>query len=155
MALAVNNSGRGSSKRNRRRHSTPMSEINVTPMVDVMLVLLIIFMVTAPLMATGIKVNLPDSNVSQLENKKEDEPLQVLVDKDGNLYIQNSKVNVAQLAPKLREVTKENVNAHIYVRADKNASYGNVIRAISLINEAGFTRVGLVTQPKQGQNKTK
>jgi biopolymer transport protein TolR len=125
-----------------------MSEINVTPMVDVMLVLLIIFMVTAPLMATGIKVNLPDSNVSQLENKKEDEPIQVLVDKEGSLYIQNSKIEVVNLATKLREVTKENVNAHIYVRADKDASYGNVIRAISLVNEAGFTRVGLVTQPK-------
>ncbi len=146
MAFSVQNS-RGR-KRDRRRRSAPMSEINVTPMVDVMLVLLIIFMVTAPLMATGIKVNLPDSNVSQLENKKEDEPIQVLVDKEGSLYIQNSKIEVVNLATKLREVTKENVNAHIYVRADKDASYGNVIRAISLVNEAGFTRVGLVTQPK-------
>ncbi|HCR86517.1 MAG TPA: protein TolR [Alphaproteobacteria bacterium] len=147
MAIVLSN-GKARSKRNRRKKSALMSEINVTPMVDVMLVLLIIFMVTAPLMATGIKVNLPDSNVSQLENKKDDEPLQVLVDKEGQLYIQSTRVEVSNLATKLREVTKENVNAHIYVRADKDASYGNVIRAISLINEAGFSRVGLVTQPK-------
>lgn len=151
MAVVLSN-GKAKSKRNRRRKSQQMSEINVTPMVDVMLVLLIIFMVTAPLMATGIKVNLPDSNVSQLDNQKDDEPLQVLVDKDGNLYIQNTKIDISNLSTKLREVTKENVNTHIYVRADKDASYGNVIRAISLINEAGFSRVGLVTQPKATPN---
>lgn len=143
---------RTGSKRARRKRPV-MSEINVTPMVDVMLVLLIIFMVTAPLMATGIKVNLPQSNVSQLENKKEDEPIQVLVDKFGNIYIQKSKITVSELAKKLREVTKENTQAHIFIRGDKDTSYGTVVATISAINEAGFTRVGLVTQPrKQGEN---
>jgi biopolymer transport protein TolR len=139
-------------KRNRktkRANRTLMSEINVTPFVDVMLVLLIIFMVTAPLMATGIRINLPNSNVSQLENKKDDEPLNVLVDKEGNLYIQKEKVSYSDLSSKLREVTKENVNTHIYVRGDKHASYGDIIKAISAINESGFTKVGLVTMPRQ------
>ena len=136
-------------KRSRRKKAQLMSEINVTPFVDVMLVLLIIFMVTAPLMATGIKVNLPQSDVSQLENKKNDEPLQVLVDKKGNLYIQKTKISYQQLSSKLKEVTKENRNAHIYVKGDKNASYGDIVKAISAIHSAGFPRVGLVTQPKK------
>jgi len=141
-------------KRSRRRQSSLMSDINVTPFVDVMLVLLIIFMVTAPLMATGIKVNLPDSNVSQLQNEKDDEPLQVLVDKKGNLYIQKTKVTYKELSNKLREVTKENLGAHIYVKGDKNASYGDIVKAISAIHSAGFAKVGLVTQPKANSRKS-
>ncbi len=138
-------------KRHRRRRATLMSEINVTPMVDVMLVLLIIFMVTAPLMATGIKVNLPESNVSQLENEKKDEPLQVLVDKRGDLYIQKTKVTFAELGTKLGEVTKQNKETQIYVKGDKDVPYGTVIMAISSINEAGYSKVGLVTQPRPEQ----
>jgi biopolymer transport protein TolR len=106
-------------------------------------------MVTAPLMATGIKVNLPESDVSQLENKKNDEPLQVLVDKKGNLYIQKTKVSYGELATKLKEVTKENNQAHIFVKGDKDASYGDIVKAISAIHSAGFPRVGLVTQPRK------
>lgn len=146
-------SHRGSKRRSRRRAQL-MSEINVTPFVDVMLVLLIIFMVTAPLMATGIKVNLPESNVSQLEDEKKEEPLQVLVDKKGDLYIQKTKVTMAQLGAKLGEVTKQNKETQIYVKGDKDVPYGTVIMAISAINEAGYGKVGLVTQPradKQGQ----
>jgi biopolymer transport protein TolR len=137
-----------SRKKHRRRKAQLMSDINVTPMVDVMLVLLIIFMVTAPLMSTGIKVNLPESNVSQLENEKKEEPLQVLVDKHGDLFIQKTKVTLAELGAKLGEVTKENKDTQIYVKGDKDASYGNVIMAISAINEAGYGKVGLVTQPR-------
>lgn len=136
-------------KRSRHKKAQLMSDINVTPFVDVMLVLLIIFMVTAPLMATGIKVNLPESDVSQLDNKKEDEPLQILVDKKGNLYIQKSKVSYADLSAKLKEVTKENRQAHIFVKGDKDASYGDIVKAISAIHAAGFPKVGLVTQPKK------
>lgn len=146
MAGALQHSER---KRSRRKQKALMSEINVTPFVDVMLVLLIIFMVTAPLMATGIKVNLPQSEVSQLENNKNDEPLQVLVSKKGHLYIQKTKISYSELAKKLREVTKENRQAHIFVKGDKNASYGDIIKAISAIHAAGFSRVGLVTQPRQ------
>lgn len=136
-------------RRPRHKKAALMSEINVTPFVDVMLVLLIIFMVTAPLMATGIKVNLPQSDVSQLESEKNDEPLQVLVDKKGNLYIQKSKISYADLASKLREITKENRQAHIFVKGDKDASYGDIVKAISAIHSSGFTKVGLVTQPKK------
>ena len=105
-------------------------------------------MVTAPLMSTGIKVNLPESNVSQLENEKKEEPLQVLVDKKGDLYIQKTKVNFEELGTKLGEVTKENKDTQIYVKGDKDVPYGTVIRAISAINEAGYSKVGLVTQPR-------
>jgi TolR protein len=130
-----------------------MSEINVTPFVDVMLVLLIIFMVTAPLMATGIKVNLPESNVSQLEDEQKQEPLQVLVGKTGELYIQKSKITLAQLGAKLGEITKQNKDTQIYVKGDKDASYGSVIMAISAINEAGYGKVGLVTQPRADKQR--
>ena len=151
MAAALQQHSLREKRRGKRRKAAPMSEINVTPFVDVMLVLLIIFMVTAPLMATGIKVNLPDSDVSQLQNKNNDEPLQVLVDKRGYLYIQKTRVKYSDLAQKLRKVTDQNVNAHIYVKGDKKASYEDIIRAISSIHEAGFKRVGLVTQPKQNK----
>lgn len=139
-----------SRRKSRRRKAQLMSDINVTPMVDVMLVLLIIFMVTAPLMSTGIKVNLPESNVSQLESEKKDEPLQVMVDKKGDLFIQKTRVTLAELGAKLGEVTKQNKDTQIYVKGDKDAAYGTVISAISAINEAGYSKVGLVTQPRPG-----
>lgn len=147
MAMNVKK-GSGKKRKHSRRNASPMSDINVTPMVDVMLVLLIIFMVAAPLMSTGIKVNLPDSNTSQLDNDKEDEPLQVVIDKAGKLFINKTQVPFEQIAVKLLEVTKQNREAQIFVRGDKDANYGDIIRAISAINEAGFTKVGLVTQPK-------
>ncbi len=149
MAGALQHSNR---KKSRRRRAALMSDINVTPMVDVMLVLLIIFMVTAPLMSTGIKVNLPESNVSQLESEKE-EPLQVLVDKQGDMFIQKTKVTLAELGPKLGEVTKQNKDTQIYVKGDKDVAYGTVIMAISAINEAGYSKVGLVTQPRVDEPK--
>ncbi len=145
--------GNSKGRKHRRRRATLMSEINVTPMVDVMLVLLIIFMVTAPLMATGIKVNLPESDVSQLEVEKKDEPLQVLVDKNSQLYIQKTKVTLAQLGAKLGEITKQNKDTQIYVKGDKDVPYGTVIIAISAINEAGYSKVGLVTQPRANEPK--
>jgi biopolymer transport protein TolR len=148
MAMNITKGSGSKKRRHNRRSASPMSEINVTPMVDVMLVLLIIFMVAAPLMSTGIKVNLPDSNTAQLDNEKEDEPLQVVIDKTGKLYINKNLVSFEQIAVKLLEVTKQNKEAQIFVRGDKDANYGDIIRAISAINEAGFTKVGLVTQPK-------
>lgn len=144
-----------SRKRHKRRRAALMSDINVTPLVDVMLVLLIIFMVTAPLMATGIKVNLPESNVSQLEDEKKDEPLQVLVDKNSQLYIQKTRVTFEQLGAKLGEVTKQNKDTQIYVKGDKDVPYGTVIMAISAINEAGYSKVGLVTQPRANAEEPK
>lgn len=148
MAMNIQKGSGSKKRRHSRRSASPMSEINVTPMVDVMLVLLIIFMVAAPLMSTGIKVNLPDSNTAQLDNEKEDEPLQVVIDKTGKLYINKNLVSFEQIAVRLLEVTKQNKEAQIFVRGDKDANYGDIIRAISAINEAGFTKVGLVTQPK-------
>lgn len=148
MAISMQKSG-GKKRKDRRRAASPMSEINVTPFVDVMLVLLIIFMVAAPLMTTGMKVDLPQSNSAQLEQEKEDEPLQVIIDKKGNLYVNKFKVEFANIASQLLEITKQNKEAQIFVRGDKEANYGDIIRAISAINEAGFTKVGLVTQPKE------
>ncbi len=147
MGMALGGGG-NSRKRHKRRRAALMSEINVTPFVDVMLVLLIIFMVTAPLMATGIKVNLPESDVSQLEDEKKQDPIQVLVDKQGALYIEKTKLDIKQLGAKLGEVTKQNKDTQIYVKGDKDVPYGTVIAAISAINEAGYTKVGLVTQPR-------
>lgn len=130
----------------RRKHGrkTLMSEINVTPFVDVMLVLLIIFMVTAPLLASGIKVNLPEAPAKPLVGQ--DEPLIVSVNEKREVFIQDTKIDLSKLGGKLSAITDNNVQARIFIRGDKNVDYGFVIDVISVINSAGFTKVGLVTE---------
>lgn len=146
-------SSKSSRKRRLRGSAALMSEINITPFVDVMLVLLIIFMVTAPLMSTGIKVELPKSDISQLENDSNNEPIQISVDKRGYMFIESTRYTAAEIGLKLKEITKENFKTEIFVKGDKDASYEKVISAISAINKSGFTRIGLVTQPSPERNK--
>ena len=128
------------------RNKRTMSEINVTPFVDVMLVLLIIFMVTAPLLTSGIKINLPESS-SVLKNEKKD-PVTVSINSKGEIFIQKKKFSKDQLINKLSLLKKNNQNLKIYIKGDKKLYYGIVMDLMNLINQSGFKKVALVTRLK-------
>ena len=128
------------------RNKRTMSEINVTPFVDVMLVLLIIFMVTAPLLTSGIKINLPESS-SVLKNEKKD-PVTVSINSKGEIFIQKKKFSKDQLIKKLTLLKKNNQNLKIYIKGDKKLDYGKVMDLMNLINRSGFKKVALVTRLK-------
>ena len=124
-----------------------MSEINVTPFVDVMLVLLIVFMVTAPLLTVGIPVDLPKVKASALTDQKD--PLEITVKIGGEIYLGESKVDVENLIPRLNAITELNKEARIYVRGDRVVAYGRIMEIMSLVNSAGYIKVALVTQNPQ------
>lgn len=130
-------------RRGHRRSYTPMSEINVTPFVDVMLVLLIVFMVTAPLLTVGVPVDLPKTEATPIN--EEVEPLVVTVDKSGALFIQETEVGADQLVPRLQAITGRKPDTRIYVRGDKEIAYGTVMQVMGRLNRAGFSKVALVT----------
>ena len=121
-----------------------MSEINVTPMVDVMLVLLIIFMVTAPLLTVGVPIELPKSEAKQLEGDKE--PLTISVKENGDTYIGEESVGLDQMAEKLKAIAKNGVDEQIFVRGDKGVTYGTVMKVMGRISAGGFKKVSLVTE---------
>ena len=121
-----------------------MSEINVTPFVDVMLVLLIVFMVTAPLLTVGIPVDLPKVKASALTDQKD--PLEITVKIGGEIFLGESRVEVENLIPRLNAITELNKEARIYVRGDRVVAYGRIMEIMSLINSAGYIKVALVTQ---------
>ena len=127
-----------------RRRSKPMSDINVTPFVDVMLVLLVIFMITAPLLTVGVHVDLPETKASTI--KSNDEPLAVSVDKDGKVYIQDSETAVDAIAAKLRAISSNNSDIRIFVRGDAGVNYGRVMEIMGVINAAGFRKVALIAR---------
>lgn len=135
-------------RRNRRRGM--MSEINVTPMVDVMLVLLIIFMVSAPLLTVGVPIDLPQTQAKSMDQDKE--PLAVSVDDKGKVFLQNTEISVEDLVTKLKAVTETRggFDERIYVRGDRKVDYGTVMRVMGRLSAAGFKRVALVTEVEQG-----
>lgn len=135
---------RGPRRMGSRRSTRPMSDINVTPMVDVMLVLLVIFMVTAPLLTAGVQVDLPKTHAASLPGK--DEPLSVSVDAQGRIFLQETEVDLDALAPRLIAITHNNPDARIFVRGDKAISYGRVMEVMGTVNAAGFNKVALVTE---------
>jgi biopolymer transport protein TolR len=137
----------GKRKHHRRR---VMSEINVTPMVDVMLVLLIIFMVSAPLLTVGVPIDLPQSQAKTLDQDKE--PLTVSVNDKGQIFLQNSEIAVDDLIPKMQAVAQARggVEARVYVRGDKKVDYGTMMQVMGRLSSAGFHRVALVTDFEQG-----
>ena len=132
-------------KKNYKKRKS-ISEINVTPFVDVMLVLLIIFMVTAPLLTAGIKVNLPEST-SILKNEKND-PITVTINSKGEIYLQKKKFTVDGLIKKLKALKLQNKDLKIYIKGDKKLNYGKVMDLMSFINKSGFKKVALVTKLK-------
>ena len=136
--------------RRRSRRQRVMSEINVTPMVDVMLVLLIIFMVSAPLLTVGVPIDLPQTKAKSLDQDKE--PLTISVNTKGEIYLQNSEIKIEELVAKLQAVTQARGGSdeRIYVRGDKKVDYGTVMRVMGRLSSAGFRRVALVTEVEQG-----
>jgi len=135
--------GGGRHHRGSTRYRGGFNEINVTPFVDVMLVLLIIFMVAAPMMTTGVTVDLPKTKSSSVPGS--DEPLSVSIKRDGSIYIQNSEVAMDELGTKLQAILGEKFETRIFVRGDTSIDYGQVMQAIGEINAAGFTKVALLT----------
>ncbi|MDC0865250.1 protein TolR [Rickettsiaceae bacterium] len=130
----------------RKKRKRLMSEINVTPMVDVMLVLLIIFMVTSPMLVAGIKVDLPKTESAPVSGQFK--PLVISIKKNGELFLFDTKIEQNKLIPKLKNITKENKDTRIFVKGDKNVSYGIIVEAMSQIHNAGFTKVALITDIK-------
>jgi biopolymer transport protein TolR len=149
MAMNMAGSSGGGGRRGRRRAAV-MAEINVTPMVDVMLVLLIIFMVSAPLLTVGVPLDLPQTQAKSLEQDKT--PLQLSVDIRGKVFINDQEVAMNELVPKLKAITEARggMDERIFMRADKKADYGTVARVMGQLSGAGFKRLALVTEVEQG-----
>ena len=149
MAMNMAGSAGGGGRRGRRRAAV-MAEINVTPMVDVMLVLLIIFMVSAPMLTVGVPLDLPQTQAKSLEQDKT--PLQLSVDTRGKVFINDTEVAMNELIPKLKAITdaRGGMDERIYMRADKKADYGTVARIMGQLSGAGFKRLALVTEVEQG-----
>lgn len=133
----------------RRNKMKVMNEINMTPMVDVMLVLLIIFMVTSPMMVSGINVDLPETSSAPVAGQ--DEPLTITIDKKGFVYIADTQIDSKDLVEKLKAITREKYDTRIFVRGDRNVSYGEIITVVSQINLAGFGKVALITNIKENE----
>ena len=130
--------------RKARRNRKVMSEINVTPFVDVMLVLLVVFMITAPLLTVGVPVELPKSTAPEISGN--DEPLAVSIDAAGVIYLQDTEITLEELGPRLVAVTERNPEARIFVRGDKSIDYGMVMKVMGALAESGFTNLALITE---------
>ena len=137
------------SRRGRRGGYRPVSDINVTPLVDVMLVLLVVFMVTAPLLTVAVPLDLPQTNASSLKQDKE--PLIVSVNAKGQIYLQETQMEPAQLVARLQAITNADKEARIFVRGDKGISYGKVMEVMGTISAAGFTKIALVAELPKGK----
>jgi len=128
-----------------RSHTEPMSEINVTPFVDVMLVLLIIFMVTAPLLTVGVPVDLPESSADSLP--EDQEPLTLSINSKGEIFIQEYQVEFDKMIPKILAIAKNRTDTRIFVRGDKTINYGRVLEIMGMLSGSGFTKVALISEP--------
>ena len=128
----------------RRRRMRPNADMNLTPLIDVMVVLLIIFMISAPLMTVTVPVDLPE--VGKGASSDADEPLVISIDKDNNVYLQDTKLQITELIPKLQAVTAQKPDQRIFIRADQNLTYGTMMKVMSEMTAAGFTKVSLVAE---------
>tara|TARA_Y100001960_G_scaffold256119_1_gene274547 strand:+ start:763 stop:1179 length:417 start_codon:yes stop_codon:yes gene_type:complete len=131
----------------RRSAKEPISEINVTPFVDVMLVLLIIFMVTAPLLTVGVQVDLPETSADTLP--EETEPLTLTINAKGEIFIQETKVEFEKIIPKILAVSNNRTDTRIFVRGDKTINYGRVLEIMGMLSGSGFTKVALISEPNK------
>ncbi|ADE29826.1 protein TolR [Rickettsia prowazekii] len=134
---------------NRKSKKAVVSDINVTPLVDVMLVLLIIFMVTSPMLVSGVNVDLPETNPSTI--LEQDEPLVITINNEGKIFLLETLIERTHLTDKIINITTGNKNARIFVRGDKNVSYGKVVEVIAEIHSAGFSRVALISNIKNNE----
>ncbi|MGE0749093.1 MAG: protein TolR [Variibacter sp.] len=147
---ASNGGGIIAAGRRRHRRSPVMSDINVTPLVDVMLVLLIIFMVSAPLLSVGVPIDLPQTQAKGMDQDRE--PLTISVNTEGQVFLQNTEIKLDELVPKLQAVTQARggLDERVYVRGDRKVDYGTVMKVMGRLSVAGFRRVALVTEIEQG-----
>lgn len=150
--MGMGSAGNGGYQRRnsrRRRSAALMSEINVTPFVDVMLVLLIIFMVAAPLLTVGVPIDLPESRANALNS--ETQPITISINESGLIFLQETEIGMEELVPKLEAIAAQGYEERIYVRGDRTTDYGTVMRVMGRLNEVGFRNIGLVTlQEQQG-----
>ena len=149
--MAMNVAGAsGGGGRGRRRRVAPMAEINVTPMVDVMLVLLIIFMVSAPLLTVGVPLDLPQTQAKSLDQDKD--PLTLSVNVTGQVFLNDTEIPINELVAKLKAITeaRAGLDERIFVRGDRKVDYGAVMKVMGRLSAAGFRRVALVTEVEQG-----
>jgi len=137
----------------RRGNYQPLSEINVTPFVDVMLVLLIVFMITAPLLTVGVPIELPKTKAKSIAESEE--PLVITVNAEGVVFIQDTEVEIENLVPRLKAITENKADTRIYLRGDRSVDYGRVMEVMGTINLAGFTRVAMITELPKLQNRKK
>jgi len=133
----------GPSGKGRGRYR-PMAEINVTPLVDVMLVLLIVFMVTAPMITSGVDVNLPQANAKPVNS--DSTPITITVNKDNEIYLQNSPVQLSNLVSTLQQIAQNNTDRQVFVRGDQSVTYGDMLQVMATITQGGFTKVALLAQ---------
>lgn len=134
-----------------RRKRNAIITPNVVPFIDVMLVLLVIFMITSPMIVAGVKVDLPETKSSPISEQSE--PLVISVDKKGDLYILETKIDPSQITDKLKSITKEKKDTRIFIRGDKNVPYGEIVRVVSEINTAGYTKVALISNIKLNEKR--
>src|SRR5436190_19425831 len=146
MPMANASAPPGGRRRRRSRRFRPMSDINMTPFIDVMLVLLIIFMVAAPLLTVGVPLDLPQTKAAALNIDKQ--PLTLSVKADGKIYLMETAIGMDEIVPKLQAIAKTGQDDRIYVRGDKATNYGRVAEVMSVINAAGYKKVALVTEPE-------
>lgn len=147
MGMAGAGGGRSVGRRGRRPTRAPMSEINVTPLVDVMLVLLIVFMVAAPLLTVGVPVDLPQTQAKSLDT--EQKPVTITVANDGQIYVQDKLVDLGTLVNEVSALAPEGSDARVYVRGDASANYGSVMKVMGLLSGAGYSKIGLITAQEQ------
>ena len=146
MAVQLNAGGRG---RGRSARARPMSDINVTPLVDVMLVLLIIFMVTAPLLTVGVPVDLPKTEAKPITGQ--DEPLVISINNAGKVFLQETEIELGDLVPRLQAITNNKPDTRIFVRGDKAVAYGRIVEVMGTVSSAGFSHVALIAElPRSG-----
>lgn len=143
--MGVNVAKQSSGRQRRRRHGA-VAEINVTPFVDVMLVLLIVFMVTAPLLTSGVAVDLPQSKANPIKTE-DNKPLEITLQGDGGIFLGDTKVEEARLIPLLLAISENNMDRRVYIRADENLDYGYVMRVLGGLNSAGMKKVALISKP--------
>ncbi len=148
MGMSVGTAGRGGRGHRRRgRHHGLMSEINVTPFVDVMLVLLIIFMVAAPLLTVGVPIDLPETRANAMN--PDTQPITISVNENGQIYLQETEIPLDEVVAKLSAIATTGYEERIYVRGDKTTNYGIVMQVMARIQAAGYTKIGLVTLQEQ------
>lgn len=148
MGMAMAGGGSGGGRRRRRRGPAPMSEINMTPFIDVMLVLLIIFMVAAPLLAVGVPLDLPQTQAKPLNIDQQ--PVTLSVNEQGRVFLGETPLEDAQIVPAIQAAAKQGLEERIYVRGHRRVDYGRVAQVMAIVTSAGFKRVALVTEPDKG-----